>query len=80
MSSVGCQPGEIKVYDSLFDDIDDGTKWKMEKTFASKIKLISCKVLKQKGLKDCGLFAVAFVTSIAYGQDFEYNQSKITFI
>jgi len=26
VSSVGCQPGELKVYDSLFDDIDDGTK------------------------------------------------------
>ena len=77
MSTVGCEPGELKVYDSLFDDVDDSTKWKMEKTFASKIKFISCKVQKQKGLKDCGLFAVAFATSIAYAQSFEFDQSKM---
>jgi len=76
-SSVGCQPGELMVYDSLFDDIDDGTKWKMEKTFASKVKFFSCKVQKQKDLKDCGLFAVAFAISIPYGQGFEFDQNKM---
>ena len=68
------------MYDSLFDDIDDSTKQKMEKTFAFKVKFISCKVQKQKGIKDCGLFAVAFATSIGYGHgnaDFEFEQSKM---
>ena len=29
---------EVKVYDSLYDRVDDATKRKIEKTFASKVK------------------------------------------
>ena len=35
VSSIGCQHGEVKVYDSLYDRVDDATKRKIEKTFAS---------------------------------------------
>ena len=35
VSSIGCQRGEVKVYDSLYDRVDDATKRKIEKTFAS---------------------------------------------
>ena len=39
-SSIGCQRGEVKVYDSLYDRVDDATKKKMEKTFGSKVKFV----------------------------------------
>ena len=37
VSTIGCQPGEIKAYDSLYNDVDVTTKNKLEKTFVSKL-------------------------------------------
>ena len=70
--------GEIKVYDSLYNEVDTTTKNKLEKTFACKIQYIVPRVQKQQGVKDCGLFAVAFTTDIAHGKTvFKYDQSKM---
>lgn len=76
VSTLGCQPGEIKVYDSLYDDVDVATK--LEKIFASKLHYIIPRLQKQKGAIDCGLFAVAFATNIGYGRNtFKFNQSQM---
>ena len=77
-STIGCQPGEIEVYDSLYDEVDAATKNKLEATFARKIQYIVPRVQKQQGFKDCGLFALAFATNIAHGKmDVKFDQSKM---
>ena len=35
MSSVGCKTGEINVYDSLYSDLDEVTKCKVQRVFGS---------------------------------------------
>ena len=78
VSSIGCQRGEVKVYDSLYDRVDDATKRKIEKTFASKVKFVVPIVQKQLGFKDCGLFAIAFATHLAFGRTrFVFQQDSM---
>ena len=78
VKTIGCQYGEVKVYDSLYGKVDTATKSKLEKTFASKIHYIVPKVQEQQRVKDCGLFAVAFATDIAHGRTvFKYDLSKM---
>ena len=54
-STIGCQPGTINVYDSLYKDIDGVTKHKIERVFDSSIKFQLPKVQMQKGHTECGL-------------------------
>ena len=46
------------MYDSLYDSVDDATKQRVEKTFATKVKFVIPHVQKQKGYKVCGLFSI----------------------
>lgn len=80
MSSIGCKTGEVNVYDSLYTDLDEVTKCKVETVFGSStsITINFPKVQKQVGLTDCGPFATAFATSLAFGQEiFEFQQDKL---
>ena len=67
VSTIGCQPNEVNVYDSLYTNVDDGTKRQVEKVFRSSVKFNLPSVQKQVGMTDCGLFAIAFATSLAFG-------------
>ena len=68
ISTVGCKPSPIKIYDSL---LAGGVSRHTQKLIAD---LMQCKskaitieyedVQEQKGSNDCGLFAIAFITSI----------------
>ena len=40
VSSIGCRRGEVKVYDSLYERVDDSTKRRIERTFASKVNFM----------------------------------------
>ena len=66
VNSIRCQGGEVKVYDSLYERVNDATKQKIEKTFSSKVKFVVPVVQKQQGYKDCGLFCIAFATHLAF--------------
>ena len=79
VSSIGCKPGELKVYNLLYLDIDETTKCKLERVFGfSKITVHFPSVQQQTGVVDCGPFAVAFATSLAFGQDvFEFQQQGL---
>ena len=57
----------MNVYDLLYTNVDDGTKRKVEKVFGSCVKFNLTIVQKQVGVTDCGLFAIAFATSLAFG-------------
>ena len=69
-TTVNCSPNEVKVYDSLFQYLDKDSLQLIEKLFWCDnlnldIKMTQCR--KQKGGKDCGVFAIAIATAIASG-------------
>lgn len=71
----------VHVYDSLYSTVDPTTARTIQTTFHCSmvnIRLEPCQ--KQKGSVDCGLFALAYATSIIFGEDVstrEYNQGKM---
>ena len=69
VSSVGCLPGMVNLYDSLFHDI---IELEVEEQIhnlmgASFIGINTLPVQQQKNGSDCGVFAIAFATCIVYG-------------
>ena len=72
-----CQRNKVSVYDTLFDKLDFETKGVMKKMFALKkagdINMVP--VQKQQGSKDCGVFAIAIMASLA----FDENPSCVTY-
>ena len=82
VSTIGCMNGEVKIYDTLFKDIDENTKDKIEKTFSCSIKLSLSNIHQQDGDKDCGLYAIAIATVLAFEGDkavlnHKFDQSKL---
>ena len=57
------------IYDSSYDNIDAGTQGIIYDMFGSEALLENVKVHKQQGVKDCGLFAIAFATAICFKQE-----------
>ena len=77
-TNINCIHGEVKVYDSLFQYLDQTSLKCIEKLFVQddvspRIKMSQCR--KQKGSKDCGIYAIAFATAIA----FDRNPSRQNF-
>ena len=71
-TTVKKQNNEVKVFDLIFVSLDKETKQVLlnlcgHDKAESKLKLL--KSQEQPGSKDCGLFAVAYATSIAFGED-----------
>jgi len=58
----------VMVYDSLYDSIDDRTQMIIHELFGVSKHDIA-KVYKQQGVRDCGLFVIAFTIPICFGQD-----------
>ena len=71
-TTISCINGEVKVYDSLFQYLDQSSLKCIEKLFeqdnvSPRIKMSQCR--RQKGSKDCGVHAIAFAIAIAFGQN-----------
>ena len=69
-TSINCTIGEVRVYNSIFQHCDEEAKCVISNLFQCGPKKLSIKVArsqKQKGSNDCGLFAIAFATAIAFG-------------
>ena len=69
-TTITCTQHEVKVYDSLFQHLDRESIQLVETLFqydgiVPQIKMIQCG--RQKGAKDCGVFAIAYATAIAHG-------------
>lgn len=72
VSTVGCPPSTIKVYDSLHGDLDAHTKKLVADLMQSKqqhINVCYANVQRQSGTNNCGLCAIAFATSLCFGED-----------
>ena len=88
VSSLGHKNGDdagnesdITVYDSINFHLSKHTEILLAKLLQTKQKSFTVKmssVNKQAGTDDCGVFAVAYCTSLVYGQNpsmFVYNQT-----
>ena len=60
---------QVNVFDSLYDDIDEGTSNIISNVFGPSAVPCSIKIHKQSGVDDCGLFAIANATTICFSQD-----------
>ena len=71
ISSIGCFPWTVNLYDSLFHDvisqeIEDQTN---DLLGGSLVALDFVSVQQQTNDSDCGVVAIAFATSLAFGTD-----------
>ena len=71
ISTIGCSPGIVKLFDSLFHDIvsqevEDQAQSLLADSFK---KLVYAPVQQQTNAGDCGLFAIAFAASLVFGYD-----------
>lgn len=77
VSSIGCTPGIVNLYDSLFhhaicQEIEEQTN---DLLGGNLISLNSLPVQQQNNGSDCGVFSVAFATCLAFAT----NPSHVTF-
>ena len=82
VSSIGCPAGTVKLFDSLYHDIisqevEDQVKDLLADSF-QKLEYAPCQ--QQTNGSDCGVFAIAFATSLVLGstpQDMTYDIAKM---
>ena len=81
ISTIGCQQGVVNVYDSIPScSVPLRTKEQIAAiicTQAKKIILEFPAVQSQRGSSDCGLFALAFATSLCLGLQTNYIQHTL---
>lgn len=81
-SNIGCLCNSVNVYDSLFNDLDAATYRLINNMFGGndECKISMRKVQVQAGINDCGVFAIAFITSLVHGEqpcDVLYQQEDL---
>ena len=69
MSTVGCRPSTINVYDSLHGQLDTHTQKLLMQSKQRHIEVYYADVQRQSGANDSGLFSIAFATSTCSGED-----------
>ena len=83
LSTIGCVLGEVKLFDSLYDRVNSIIRLhacRMLMHAGKSLTISSQKCQIQNNSSDCGLFALAFVTSICFGEDpsnISYDQPKL---
>ena len=80
-TTIGCEVGVVKVFDSIFQKLDEESKRCILNYLPknTRIKLVGTSQ-KQIGGRDCGLFAIAFSASLAFGNDpakQKFNQERM---
>ena len=67
---IASHDGKVfQIYDSLYQTLDEKTKTLICQQTGSDHEAVVISTQRQKGAQDCGLFAIAFATSIACGED-----------
>ena len=73
VSTINCKQGEVLVFDSLYTSIDESTKAIITSVFQAPdngtLTIRYVNTQKQADTNDCGLFAIASATAIAFGSD-----------
>ena len=77
-STIGCQPGEIKIFDSLYKSIDLATITLISTIFRKEITTLHLEdSQQQQGSCDCGVFAIATTTALAHGVTPTFKQEAM---
>ena len=66
-TTIKCSFAEVRVYDSIFQYCNEETKYIISNLFPNKLSIKVAHCQKQRGSSDCGLFAIAFATAVAFG-------------
>ena len=66
VSTLGCLPNHVKIYDSLHFDVDEQTIHLIRSLFGQEASYELHNSPRQKGYKDCGLFAIANCVSLVH--------------
>lgn len=72
VSTLNCCSADVTVYDSLYSSVSMETQLiiaRLLKTKKESFTIQIAKVNKQAGYDDCGVFAAAYCTSLAFGYD-----------
>ena len=69
VTSAGCLPGMVNLYDSLFHDIIEPEVEEQIHNLMSEsfVRINTLPVQQQKNGSDCGVFAITFARCIVYG-------------
>ena len=79
ITTMNCGIHEVKVFNSLCTFCDKETEATIDNLFqwdSKKVSVMFSRCQKQIGGVDCGLFAIAFATALAYGK----QASKMRFV
>ena len=68
-STLNCHKADISIYDSLNFPVNKETQSILARLLKTKNDSFTAKVNRQSGTNDCGVFAAAYCTSLAFGQD-----------
>ena len=83
ISSIGCSPGCIKLYNSMQLPIPSSIKQTIAELIHTQRKQITIEHINtqlQQGESECGLFAIAIATALCHGQDpqqMEFAQAQM---
>ena len=77
-SAIGCQPGEVKIFDSLYKSIDLETMVLISMIFRKEITTVHLEESQQQqGSYDCGIFAIATCTALVHGVTPVFKQATM---
>ena len=66
-TTIRCETGEVKVYDSIFNSLDKESLHTIMKSGDNKPRVRLSPSQKQKGSNDCGVFAIGIAVAVAFG-------------
>ena len=71
ISSVGCLPGHVNLYDSLYDSVlSPEIEEQAKDLLGGRLEALNLMpVQQQRNGSDCGVFAIAFSTCLVFGED-----------
>ena len=78
LSTLGCLPNQVKIYDSLYSDVEEQTTGLIRKLFGSDVSYEVHSSPRQEGYSDCGVFAIANCVSLVnWCEPKSYAQEKM---
>ena len=79
IATLGCLPGHVTVYDSIYDNVDKPTEHLIKRLFGCHVQYtVNDNAPKQQGYHDCGLYAIAVCVCLASCcQPYHFDQMKM---
>ena len=68
-TTIGSPTNAVQIFDSLYPSIDSSTRELVDKLYGHDVQVVVKEGPRQKGYRDCGLFAIATATLLVHGCD-----------